>query len=207
MEFHHSKFKTDCFAPKARYFANLAPTYGCTTTDTQYLCTNSKLVQPLSTCVAANCSVIDALGLSSIEQTIRRLCSDVDHSATQRYQTKVCRAPMRDQGEPTRMTWCSLFAISVTVVALRFIARAPKFRGSGFGWDDWTMLFVLAFQVPHEVGLEISKSTTQVINQYNPNLASSVIQNGFGQDLWMLTPSHITTCLYASYRFLPTQTH
>lgn len=61
--------------------------------------------------------------------------------------------------------------MSILAIALRFIARAPFFDGPGYGWDDWTMLVVLAFLVPHEVGLEL------------------MVQEGLGQDIWMLAPN------------------
>lgn len=51
----------------------------------------------------------------------------------------------------------SLFAISITFVALRFLARTKTLDGPGFGADDWTMLVVLVFIFPHEIGLEMSE--------------------------------------------------
>lgn len=82
-----------------------------------------------------------------------------------------CEAPVRNQGRLCRAVLWSLFAISILSIALRFIARAPVFDGPGYGWDDWAMLVVLAFLVPHEVGLEI------------------MVQEGLGQDIWMIAPN------------------
>lgn len=76
---------------------------------------------------------------------------------TQRVSSNACGAPVRDRGAQCRAIAWSLFAISITFVALRFLSRSKMMEGPGFGADDWTILVVLAFMFPHEIGLELSE--------------------------------------------------
>lgn len=69
-----------------------------------------------------------------------------------------------------------LFSIAFTSVALRFISRTNAFGGC-LGWDDWTILILLALVIP----LNIS--------------AHYLIHYGFGQDIWMLEEYQIVTML------------
>lgn len=64
-----------------------------------------------------------------------------------------------------------LFSFAFISVVLRFSSRIP-YHGSrsnlGWGWDDWTILILLALQIPLNVTIHM------------------IIHNGFGQDIWML---------------------
>lgn len=62
-----------------------------------------------------------------------------------------------------------LFSFAFISVVLRFASRIPFHTGrSSLGWDDWTILILLALEIPVNV----------TIHRF--------IHYGFGQDIWML---------------------
>lgn len=133
---YNSNDRTD--EKKTSCLADLAPQFGCDLTDTECTCSNVALTAAAGACVGANCTIREAL-------------------TSQRLTSNACGLPVRDRGPKCRTIMWTLFAISITFVGLRFLARTKKFDGPGFGADDWTMLVVLAFMFPHELGLEFSK--------------------------------------------------
>lgn len=60
-----------------------------------------------------------------------------------------------------------LFSFSFSSVILRFVSRAPSLGGS-LGWDDWTILILLAIIIPLNITIH-----------YHTHY-------GFGHDIWML---------------------
>lgn len=126
---------------------DLAPHYGCGLTDTDCTCNNADLTVAAGACIGANCTVREAL-------------------LTQRITSNTCGVPVRNRGQQCREIMWSLFMISIVFVALRFLARTKRFDGPGFGADDWTMLVVLAFLFPHEIGLEMSESSKEALGGF-----------------------------------------
>lgn len=94
-------------------------------------------------------------------------CTTIDQLHTQRYAAVLCDAPIRNESRRIIVTIWVLFSLALTSVTLRFVARTPYFGGR-FGWDDWTILMLLALQIP-----------LNITHHY-------LIHFGFGQDLWML---------------------
>lgn len=121
---------------------DLAPQYGCDLTDTECTCNNADLTTAAGACIGANCTIRDAL-------------------TTQRLTAQTCGAPVRNRGPNCRAITWSLFAISIVFVGLRFVARTKRLDGPGFGADDWTMLVVMLFMFPHEIGVELRKLAKQ----------------------------------------------
>lgn len=76
-----------------------------------------------------------------------------------------------------------MFSIAAIGIFARFLSRTPAFNGSGFGWDDWTILVCWIILIPSDVVLDV------------------MTRSGLGQDIWMLpNPSHqITKILYDFY--------
>ena len=75
--------------------------------------------------------------------------------ATQAWQMKACKAPVRDSGPMSRHINLALLAIATICVAIRFIARW-RIRGSVLGWDDWTILGSYILLIPSTAILQIS---------------------------------------------------
>ncbi len=115
----------------------LAPQHNCSKTDAACTCVNADLNAAVVQCITGTCTIKETL-------------------ATLKFSADACEVPVRDKGPLTRAVCWSLFGLSLLAIALRLVARSPWSGGPGYGWDDWTMLFVLSFLIPHEVGLEIS---------------------------------------------------
>lgn len=76
-----------------------------------------------------------------------------------------------------------MFTLATIGLVSRFLSRLPALKGSGFSWDDWTILICWILLIPSDVILTIMADT------------------GLGQDIWMLTdPNYqITKILYLFY--------
>jgi hypothetical protein len=99
---------------------------------------------------------------------------------TQRFQVTTCGAPVRNMGSTvSTITW-TFFGAAIVAVACRGVARLPQLGGS-FSWDDYTIFACLLVLVPAAV------------------LGQMMINNGLGQDIWMLSPSQITNVLFVSF--------
>lgn len=103
-------------------------------------------------------------------------CPTIDQLHTQRYAAVACGEPVRDDSRRIITDEWVLFSIAFTSVVLRLLSRAP-YCGSpaSLGWDDWTIFFLLALQLP--------------INIMNHRL----IHYGLGQDIWMLEEDEIVS--------------
>lgn len=76
-----------------------------------------------------------------------------------------------------------MFTLATIGLISRFVSRLPALKGSGFGWDDWTILLCWILLIPSDVILNVMADT------------------GLGQDIWMLSdPNYqITKVLYLFY--------
>lgn len=76
-----------------------------------------------------------------------------------------------------------MFTLATIGLISRFLSRLPAMRGSGFGWDDWTILLCWILLIPSD------------------GILTSMADTGLGQDIWMLDdPSEqITKILYLFY--------
>lgn len=91
----------------------------------------------------------------------------IDMLHTQRYSAATCGAPVRDETHTMIVCQWTLFSLAVVFIVLRFISRAPYFGGR-LGWDDWTMLLLIALQLAINI------------------LSHFLFHYGFGKDLYML---------------------
>lgn len=85
---------------------------------------------------------------------------------------------MRDQGDLTRRITWSLFAIVGFAIFARFAFRAPFLRGTGFGFDDWTIFLAALMIVPLNA------------------LIHDGSLSGLGHDVWEVSFPHLTKILY-----------
>lgn len=79
------------------------------------------------------------------------------HIATQAWQMKACKAPVRDAGPMSRQINIALLVIATICISIRFVARW-RIRGSVIGWDDWTILGSYILLIPSTAILQISSS-------------------------------------------------
>lgn len=70
-----------------------------------------------------------------------------------------------------------MFTVATLFVIGRFLSRMPRLGGSGYSWDDWTVLFCYALLVPTDLSCEFE------------------VQNGLGMDMYMLSIGQIVTIL------------
>lgn len=77
------------------------------------------------------------------------------HIATQAWQMKACKAPIRDAGSMSRQINIALLVIATICISIRFVARW-RIRGSVIGWDDWTILGSYILLIPSTAILQIS---------------------------------------------------
>lgn len=114
-------------------------------------------------------------------------------AATQAWQMKTCKAPIRDKGPATSRVNISLVTIATLCVCLRFLARW-RVAGSTFGWDDWTILAAWILVIPSTTMFQISSFST--LCYLRPNLPADlpqiVIHNGLGRDIWTVPFDNIT---------------
>ncbi|KAK4502011.1 hypothetical protein PRZ48_007822 [Zasmidium cellare] len=76
-----------------------------------------------------------------------------------------------------------MFTLATIGLISRFVSRLPALNGSGFGWDDWTILLCWILLIPSD------------------GILTSMADTGLGQDIWMLSdPNYqITKILYLFY--------
>lgn len=107
---------------------------------------------------------------------LRASCTTIDQLHTQRYAAVACGEPVRDDSRRIIIDEWVLFSIAFTSVVLRLLSRAPYYGSpASLGWDDWTIFFLLALQLP--------------INIMNHRL----VHYGLGQDIWMLEEDEIVS--------------
>lgn len=94
-------------------------------------------------------------------------CTTIDQLHTYRYAVVSCGAPVRDESRRVIVAMWIFFSFSFTSVILRFVSRALSLGGS-LGWDDWTILILLAIIIPLNITIHYST------------------RFGFGHDIWML---------------------
>ncbi|KAK4502730.1 hypothetical protein PRZ48_006156 [Zasmidium cellare] len=70
-----------------------------------------------------------------------------------------------------------MFAFATFFTLCRFLSRSPLFSGTGYGWDDWTLLFCYILLVPTDVSAETE------------------VQNGLGLDVFMVPTANIVEIL------------
>ncbi|KXS98386.1 hypothetical protein AC578_4644 [Pseudocercospora eumusae] len=140
------------------------PLSGCSATDAACLCTSQPYAHAVTVCLTANCTTVEAL-------------------ETRRYSAISCQEPVRDEGGLTQRVSWSMFAAATIGVAARIVSRMERFKGSGFGWDDYTIITCWIMLIPSDIVLDV------------------MIQTGLGQDIWMLpNPDYqITKILYNFY--------
>lgn len=146
-------------------------TFGCwltMTTDYQTSCfLNALSESPCKTVdITCICSNMDSITVDMLPCTMGN-CSTMDVLRTKRYADITCGVPVRNISSRLIVSEWALFSIALVFVGLRFIARMPRF-GSRLGWDDWTILVVLALSLLVNI------------------LSHFLLQSGVGQDIWML---------------------
>lgn len=131
------------------------------------------------TCICVHTDAVFA----AMEPCLLANCSTIDQLHTQRYAAIVCDVPVRDRSQRMILSIWTFFAFAFISVALRLISRTSPFGGY-FGWDDWTILILLALTIPFNIALHY-------LTHY-----------GFGQDIWMLEEYQIVTILKVRPRFI-----
>jgi hypothetical protein len=74
------------------------------------------------------------------------------------------------------ITW-TFSSIAILATICRSIVRLPRFGGK-FSWDDYGVILCVVVLVPFLV------------------IAQLLLDNGLGQDIWMLDPARITDTLF-----------
>ncbi|KAF2172692.1 hypothetical protein M409DRAFT_16653 [Zasmidium cellare ATCC 36951] len=140
------------------------PASGCDPKDVACLCTSVPYTNAVTACLTANCTVVDSL-------------------EARRYSAITCGEPVRDHSELTKRVSWTMFTLATIGLISRFLSRLPALNGSGFGWDDWTILLCWILLIPSD------------------GILTSMADTGLGQDIWILSdPNHqITKILYLFY--------
>lgn len=81
------------------------------------------------------------------------------------------------------MCW-ALFTVASLFVFGRFISRMPSLGGSGYSWDDWTVLVCYVLLIPTDVSAEIE------------------VRHGLGMDMYLLTIDDVVMILEVSSALL-----
>lgn len=90
----------------------------------------------------------------------------------------ICNVPTHNESSLIRKVSWSLYALAAGSVFLRSISRISAFGGGGFNWDDGTILFTLLLLTPLNAILDV------------------MVNDGLGQDIWVLQPAQITQVLF-----------
>jgi hypothetical protein len=85
---------------------------------------------------------------------------------------------VRNEGDTTRLLTWILFGIVLLSAIARLTFRAPFLRGSGYGWDDVTMLLAVLLSAPLNAVIHI------------------IAIAGLGHDIWEVPFDNITKILY-----------
>lgn len=102
----------------------------CSQTDQQCICTNKAFQSTVTPCVAANCTIPDALAMKNISSTN-------------------CKLPVRDRGQ----SYVTLSYVMVVLAGV-FVAARVAFKlidGLELGLDDWSMIVTLAISTANTV--------------------------------------------------------
>lgn len=140
------------------------PFSGCSPTDAKCLCTSQNFTAHATACLTANCTVVQTL-------------------ESKKYSDITCDAPVRNNASLTRgVTW-SMFTLATICVIARLASRLPSLNGTGYGWDDWTILLSWCVLIPSDIILDM------------------MTHIGLGQDIWMVDDprKNITGILYWFY--------
>lgn len=95
----------------------------------------------------------------------------------ERFSKDTCGAASRIRSRTVRVVTWTFFGVAVVFVAARFVARPERFKGSGYGTDDWTILACLALLLPFCA------------------IIQAMTDNGLGADNYTLSADEITTML------------
>jgi len=100
----------------------------CSFTNTTCQCTNTPLVNAITTCVTANCTVRQQL-------------------TTKAYTENNCGAPVRNNSQAVIVAAMVGMALAFVAFVLRMMARFTGAAG-GFWWDDAVMCLVMGLVIP-----------------------------------------------------------
>ena len=125
-------------------------------TDFACLCADEPYITFSETCILSSCNVKQALSASSLEWSPLLSNSLTLKLASQAWQKKACRAPVRDTGPLLRRLGTGFIVIAFFLVFVRFFARW-SLPNSSVGWDDWTILVAFLGLVPSTVIAQISE--------------------------------------------------
>ncbi|EME42562.1 hypothetical protein DOTSEDRAFT_54896 [Dothistroma septosporum NZE10] len=114
--------------------AQSVPVSGCKPTDGACLCTSTPFTNAVTTCLTANCTVIEQL-------------------ETKRYSAVTCQEPVRDHGGLTKTLIWVFFSIATFGILARALSRMPALSGTGYGWDDLVILVSWLVLIPSDVTL------------------------------------------------------
>ncbi|CAK1358901.1 hypothetical protein CB0940_02161 [Cercospora beticola] len=114
-------------------------------------------------CLCASEAYADAAG-----ECLARSCSVVQGLQTRKYLAITCKEPIRDQGPLTRSVSWVMFALATFGTLARCLSRMRALGGTGYGWDDWTIILGWLVLIPVNGLLHI------------------MVDEGLGQDIWML---------------------
>ncbi|KAK4608995.1 hypothetical protein CLAFUW4_14361 [Fulvia fulva] len=145
-------------------FAQVLPQYDVALDDINGICPNQNLTTDVSACLYSNCTIPDQL-------------------LAERFSKDTCGAASRIRSRTVRVVTWTFFGVAVVFVAARFVARPERFKGSGYGTDDWTILACLALLLPFCA------------------IIQAMTDNGLGADNYTLSADEITTMLKEFYVF------
>jgi hypothetical protein len=77
--------------------------------------------------------------------------------ASQKWQKKACKAPIRNEGPATQRVGDALLVIAALCIAGRFSARWWM-QNKYLGWDDWTILAAFLLLIPSTIIVKLSWS-------------------------------------------------
>ncbi|CRG86148.1 hypothetical protein PISL3812_03151 [Talaromyces islandicus] len=118
--------------------AETIPQSDCSSTNQTCICTNADLVENISSCVTAKCSVKDGLAAVNITDT-------------------ECGVPVRDNTGPSIIIPSVGFVV-IIFIALRIFTRLVITKLE-LGWDDWTTLLLGCVMIAANVGsIELGKA-------------------------------------------------
>ncbi|KAM3422237.1 hypothetical protein BST61_g2602 [Cercospora zeina] len=131
--------------------AEVLPVSNCNAlTDLACTCASEAFADATGECLARNCSVVEGL-------------------EARHYSAMTCKEPIRDQGSLTRSVSWAMFALATFGTVARCLSRMRALGGTGYSWDDATIILAWLMLVPVNGLLHI------------------MIDEGLGQDVWVLT--------------------
>ncbi|KAH3946568.1 hypothetical protein HBH53_129600 [Parastagonospora nodorum] len=106
-------------------------TKACAPTNKACICTNAKFQAPVSACVAANCTIPEAL-------------------ATKNYSLRNCGAPIRNRGPKYVVISNVMISITAVFVIIRFAFKIV-YSKLEIGLDDWAVLACVLTAIPSAI--------------------------------------------------------